>query len=141
MYCSLSDIYPEALPEKTVAELTDDVSGSRVDELVLKGVLEDASSFIDDYLRTRYSLPIKGKQATLKDVCVDIAVYKLHKRRNRVDDGIQATYNNAKSTLEDIVSGKIALDEGDTKSRRTASAVTPRDTYYTEDSLNAFTRS
>ena len=83
-YVTLDDLYSR-LSQEVLVQLTDDaktgaIVTDRVDEAI-----EFAQSEIDAALRTQYSLPlVEPFPPILKQIGIDIVVYRLYLRRRRV---------------------------------------------------------
>lgn len=95
-----------------LVQLTDHVqpfTGGIVDA-ILDNALSDAAATIDLYLGGRYDLPLSSTPAALVDLCCTLAFYRLN--RGRYTDDLRKDYDDAIKTLEQISTGKIALDQG-----------------------------
>lgn len=116
MYSALEDLY-NAASERTVAQLTDDESGSVVDEEIAKEAIAAADELIDANIRGRYELPLPETPPILKRLSVSIALFHLYSRRPEGDvpETVSMRYKDAMSTLDGIRGGKLTLGtpEGD----------------------------
>ena len=109
-YCTLSDI-EGALPREDIVALTDDQNFDRLDETVVNKAITGADSEIDGYLRGRYELPLSSAPELIKDISIEITIYKLFKRRRKIDmpESILNDYKLAVKKLESISKGTISL--------------------------------
>jgi len=111
MYCTLDDIVNFGMPTSRIAELSGDNGGREIDRAVVDGCISSASSIIDSYIRSKYTLPLKREHEVVKLICVNLAKFSLLQRRNK-DKDFENLYTNAISQLKDIQRGVIILDEG-----------------------------
>ena len=111
MYCTVKDI-ENAISYKKLAQQTDDNNGLMVNELIVNSLIQSNSNTIDDYLRGRYTLPLCNTHDTLKNLCKDLTVYELSKRRNTTTDEIRKSFEDAHDMLTKIQKGIMILDEG-----------------------------
>ena len=111
-YCSLDDI-KKRIPERELIDLTDDNDTGSVDTAVVDAIIISASNEINSYCQERYAEHIPFDEASvpslIKDLCVELSVYKLKLRRNRVDESWEAIYDHAIKTLEKISKGTVSL--------------------------------
>ncbi len=112
-YATLADI-EKWIDADTLVRLTDDGGLGIVDTAVVDAVLDAASLEIDGYLGGRYTLPLAQPPAILAKLCVDIAGYLLHIRRDEVPaDYWTRQYDNAVAFLRRVADGRISLGAGD----------------------------
>ena len=113
-YATLDDL-KSAMSEQSLLDLSQD--NPDLDELdltVIDRALTDASELIDGYLRGRYILPITPTPSILRQLCVDIARYKLHLRRpegGELPANISDSYKNALNILKAIPKGEFSLGD------------------------------
>lgn len=74
--------------------------------------LESASSEIDSYISVRYDVPLASPSPMVKQVCVDIAVYRLAVSTTRLTDEMRQRYEDAVEWLKSIAKGNAAVDDG-----------------------------
>lgn len=111
MYANKAEMILE-YGEKELIELTDRaeiLTGAIVDE-VLDQALTGASAVIDSYVSRRYKLPLTTTPIVLRDHCMSIAWYKLHRGRHREED--RKAYEDAMAYLGQLSSGAAVLDVG-----------------------------
>jgi len=112
-YATATDLR-QWIDEAALVQLTDDQDAGTADEDIIESVLEAASTEIDGYLGGRYELPMAAPPAILKKLCVDIAGWLLHVRRDvGAPEHWQRRYDNAVRFLEQVAAGKITLGAGD----------------------------
>ncbi len=122
MYCTVQDI-ETAISATQLAQLSDDADGSVVDEAVVESIIRTNSDIIDDYLRGRYSLPLRNNHSVIKQTCVDMVRYELCKRRTGVlTESERKEYEISIKTLTNLQRGIIVLDEN-TKTQIAGSVV------------------
>ena len=91
-------------------QLTDDENSGAVDTDVVAAVLSEASGAVDSYCRQRYAVPLQSSEQ-VKGLTLDIAVYLLYSRRDRVRDVVRQRYQDAVQFLKDVGAGKASLDQ------------------------------
>ena len=112
-YATLDDLR-KWLDSDALIRLTDDGGLGVVDQAVVDAVLEAASSEIDGYLGSRYALPLADPPGILTKLCVDIAGYLLHLRREETPGEYwQKQYENGVAFLSKVAEGRITLGAGD----------------------------
>jgi len=111
-YCVIDDI-KKVFPEERLIELTDDNNTGAYDENIMNSLIEKATNEINGYCQERYSIPFAVVPGLIKDMCVDIVIYLLYLRRERVPEEIQANYKRILEKLRDIADGKISLGTTD----------------------------
>lgn len=71
--------------------------------------LDYATAEIDSYLAARHTLPLTEVPLVLKQLCVDIAVYRLALSGELMTDEIDKRYERALARLRDLAAGKANL--------------------------------
>jgi phage gp36-like protein len=117
-YCTLAQIIADAVPEKIVAQCSNDADPTTVDTTIVNNLIAKADEFIDDYLRDRYTLPLANSHKTINTLSIIITAYLLQCRRGKVPELWQKRYDDAKATLLQLQQGKLTLDEGTTSADR-----------------------
>lgn len=108
-YSTIKDIINE-LPDKTLAQLTDDKDGLVVDEDVVNSLIEAADAIIDGYCGTRYTVPLTPPTPFVSGLSRQITIYKLYaRRREGMPELRKEQYDDAIGRLKDVASGKITL--------------------------------
>lgn len=107
-YCILDDL-KNNLSEARLIELTDDTDSGVLNESIVNDNIERASNEINAYCQERYSVPFEIVPGIIKDICIDITIYRLFLRRENVPEDIQNSYKRAVEKLRDIADGKISL--------------------------------
>ncbi len=102
--------------------------------------IESASEEIDGYLRSAYSLPFADVPERIKQICKDIAIYNLYKRRQRTDmpESLTSIYKARIAELKDIQKGVISLgvESSETDVSEFHTNKTADDKIFTKDVLN-----
>ena len=103
----------DKLADNQLMQLTDDShSGQIVTETVVQAIA-DAEAEIDGYVAAQYGVPILAPiPRLLKALAIDITVYKLYARRQRVPDDVKDMYREAMRKLEQIARGILLLGPG-----------------------------
>ena len=109
-YATQSDLVPRRLTELVLGQLTDDSGQDVIDADVVTQVLTEASATVDSYVRLRYAVPLQPSEQ-IKGLTLDIAVYLLYSRRDRVSDSVQKRHDDAIQFLRDVGAGKAGLDQ------------------------------
>ena len=109
-YCTIADLV-EAFTADKLRQLTDDAKTGAYNSTTLQNAINDGQEEIDPYCRTRYdaSMPFATVPEMLKAINVDIAIYRLHKRRGRIPQEIVDAYDKAIKKLENIAKGIITI--------------------------------
>ena len=107
MYAVISDIralYGEA------ALLVADRSGEGVpDEAAVATALASASDEIDLHIGVRYELPLASPPNILRQLCIDIALYRLALDAAMLSEEARRRYEDARATLKSIGNGSARL--------------------------------
>ena len=99
------DLYGETYVLTTV-----DRDGDRdPDPAALDPGLTQASSLIDSYLGSRYTLPLPSAPAVLVQACVDIAIYKWCADHQGLTEEKRVRYDDAIKWLKDVSKGLATL--------------------------------
>jgi phage gp36-like protein len=113
MYCSVKDI-EDYLSPSVAAQLSNDTNSNVVNKTLIQQYIDNATDFINGYLRGRYELPLQNTHSILNELCRRLVKYNLYDRRSKLDENLKELYNDAKLILKDIQGGKHTLDESDT---------------------------
>ena len=107
-YAQVSDITGR-YPSRDLIELTDP-DAQAVNEAVITQALMDASSEIDGYLESRFSLPITSPPVVLILLCCDIAMYRMQSLRPLRDiEDARKRYEDVIRKLEKVAKGELTL--------------------------------
>jgi phage gp36-like protein len=111
-YCTIADLV-EAFTSDKLRQLTDDAKTGAYDSTILQAAIDDGQEEIDPYVRTRYSalMPFSTVPGMLKALNVDIAIYRVHKRRGAIPQLIVDAYDKVIKKLEQIAKGLINLGD------------------------------
>lgn len=108
-YCTENDLLNQ-LTQAELIQLTDDAGTGLVDSAKVAAALAAASATIDAYAGARYSLPLAPSDKVTQ-LCVDLAIYELEKRRRRIREATLAARDAAFSFLRDLARGRAVLDQ------------------------------
>ncbi len=108
-YCTQSDLLNQ-LTQAELVQLTDDDATGAVDPAKVDAALNAASATIDAYAGARYTLPLQSSEK-IKQLCIDLAIYELEKRRRRLRDATVAARDAAFAFLRDLARGRAVLDQ------------------------------
>lgn len=108
-YCTENDLLNQ-LTQTELVQLTDDAGTGAVDSAKVDAALAAASATIDAYAGARYTLPLQPSDK-VKQLCVDLTIYELEKRRRRLRDATLAARDAALSFLRDLARGRAVLDQ------------------------------
>lgn len=141
MYCNLSDL-KKRISEQEITRLVAD-GGSIVDFddpedpglLLVNAAIESSTTEIDFACAVKYPVPLSPIPPRIVDICVDISIYNLFKRRFReIPELIVKQYDDAKKELNEIAKGNrilnVTLPEGETSSSEIAVSKTDADKTY-----------
>lgn len=137
-YCILADLQSR-FGDAELLRIADRDRDDEVDTAVVDIALADATSEIDAYISTRYTVPMNPVPAILKRICADIARYRLYDE-NPLEE-VESRYKQAITTLRDIANGRASLKDP-TAPTTTSSQVdvltTDCDRVFTRESLRGF---
>lgn len=108
-YCTESDLLNQ-LTQAELVQLTDDAGTGEVDSAKVTSALNAASATIDAYAGARYTLPLQPSDKVTQ-LCLDLAVYELEKRRRRLRAATLAARDAALAFLRDLARGRAVLDQ------------------------------
>jgi len=94
-----------------------------VDDAKVTRGLEAATAEIDSYIADRYPLPLSTTPDVLRNMCVDIATYKLSQTADALTDEIRERYKDAIKWLDKVNTGKISLGLPKAAGHKSAKAV------------------
>lgn len=132
-YATQQDIIDRVGLDALTAVADRDGSGAAETEAV-DAALDDASADIDSYVAVRYPLPLTSTPATLKRVCVDIAMY--HLSGNRTTEEVERRYNNALAWLRDLAAGRASLGNDPAETSGGGASFTGGDRQMTRSNLD-----
>ena len=107
-YCTQQDMI-DRFGNDTVVELTDRAipPTNTIDTTVLDRAIEDATSFINGFLQSRYTLPLSSIPSVIKRLAVDITRYYLHDEH--VPEHVDNKFKSAEKTLKSVSKGEVNL--------------------------------
>ena len=111
-YCTRQDIGRE-IGATDLAQTTDDVNGTTPDDTIINDKIAESTITINDYLRSRYALPITDTEtlATLRAFCTTLTACKLYDRRlkMKMPEALLKTQEGVMKELEKIQQGRRKL--------------------------------
>lgn len=108
-YLTQSDLI-EQISEAQLTQLTDDTKLGIVDVDTVTRVITAAEAEVNGYLATRYSVPVGVPVPDLvKKWALDIAVYNLYRRRQRMPADVRTAYEDTIKALTQVAKGTITL--------------------------------
>lgn len=114
-YCTLDDLYNDKPSELLRLFAGDEGDSDATVDSRLGAAIEKASARIDSYLCSRYPTPLENPPPSVRDLCVDIAVYYIFSRRGIDEDSaeksVQKRYDDALKFLREISSGSASIGE------------------------------
>ena len=120
MYCTYDDLLIE-IPEKDILTLIDDTgneaSMTPVLQTKVEAIIQKADNEINSYCMERYTVPLDPIPGIIKDLSVDLSIYKLHNRRGKRASRWDDQYKRAIEILEKISEGKMSLGTDNVKPR------------------------
>lgn len=151
MYCSIEDISKDLSLDVIIRLVNDEnLSPDTIDltdedsppVLRITEQIKAASTEIDGYIRSRYTVPMLPIPDRVKHICKDISIYNLYKRRFRLEmpESLVSIYKQRTSELEKIQKGIINLDvqEPPSGSGQFVINKTSNDRVFGKDVLNGF---
>lgn len=96
--------------EDAVLLVAADAETGGIDAAAVNAALENATSLIDTHVGVRYSTPLASVPVLVRDLCIDIALYKLSKVGAGLNEEGRIRYDDAISLLKRIADGKAKLD-------------------------------
>lgn len=113
-YATLTDLL-RRVPEETLIQLTDDISGTDVNEDIVDTAISEADEEIDAYLSMRYSLPFASTPAIVVRMSADLAVCRLYARCGHIE--LPKQWEERRQAvgrmLEKLAEGKLKIDVPD----------------------------
>lgn len=138
-YCTQSDLLHQ-LTQAELIQLTDDAGTGSVDTAKVDAALAAAAATIDAYAGARYSLPLQPSER-VKQLCIDLAIYELEKRRRRLREATLAARDAALAFLRDLARGRAVLDQPAGAPAQQSEAdvkQTDRDRTFSDEKLEGF---
>jgi phage gp36-like protein len=109
-YAATTDLQ-QRVTTKQLVELTDFDNEGVQDDARIQDALDSASSEIDSYCGSRYSLPLTASKQVI-DICLKLAIYRLFAGRQRdFPSIITKDHDDAILFLKDVAAEKATLDQ------------------------------
>lgn len=109
MYATIDDL--TALYGQAALYVADRDGDGAADEGAVERALAAASATVDSYLAARYALPLPpGTDTTvLRDLAIDLAVYRLAQSRDVLTEELRRRHDDARAELARFQEGEQAL--------------------------------
>jgi phage gp36-like protein len=111
-YCAKADLI-RRFGAKELAELTDETAAHSSDDDEITDACDEASSLIDSYLSTRYTVPLDPAPTMVRKWACDLARKDLWKDRAGPDSVVTLNAEAAMSQLKDVAKGLSGLPGAD----------------------------
>lgn len=139
-YCTLEQL-TDRYTQRLLLQLTDreQPPAGEIDTDAIDRAIADAEAMIDGYLAVKYQLPLSDVPPMVRDLCLEIAIYKLHPFEP--DPKIIRDYEQALKTLLQVSKGdvKLPLAGAEPAAAGNSGVVTnDRQRPFTEDNLTGF---
>lgn len=95
----------------TLDRLADRDGEGTADAAKVSRALDDASALVDGYIALRVTLPLSPVPAVLRNLTVDIAMYRLATDAGLLSEDARARYDDAIRFLRDVSAGKAAIPQ------------------------------
>lgn len=138
-YASREDLVAR-IGEELLVEISDLDRTGEADESRITAALEDASAEIDAYAQARYVVPFASVPAMIRQVCVDLALYRMFAARGydaQQDKAIPERHKNAIAFLDRLSKGQVTIGVKTPAKDQGATVVAP-DRIFTRDKLEGF---
>ncbi|MFA6690748.1 MAG: DUF1320 domain-containing protein [Saccharofermentanales bacterium] len=106
-YCSQEDLL-KLIPEVELAELTAE-SGDTPDSAIVSDCIGQADAEINSYLAVRYRFPLAATPDRVKSLSIDIAIYHIYSRRDRIPESRRQKYKDAVAFLKAVALGRAEI--------------------------------
>jgi len=107
LYCTIQDLI-DRVGEDELIELTDRSNVGELDAAVINGAIADASSLMDGYIATRYTVPLAVDfPVMLTRLCCNIARFNLYD--THPTENVKQQFDATMKVLGQISKGHITL--------------------------------
>lgn len=106
-YAQIADI--RALYGETALLVADRAGQGTPDVIAVDTALAAASDEIDLHIGVRYELPLATPPTILRQLCIDIALYRLALDAAMLSEEARRRYEDARATLKSIATGAARL--------------------------------
>ena len=114
-YCTIDNVI-RAITERELIKLTDDPEdrSNAVNESVVTETISGADGEIDEYIGTRYAVPLTTVPVIIRELSIEITILKLYKMTvGPIPPKWEEAYKAATKKLERIATGKLLLPQGE----------------------------
>lgn len=142
-YSVLEDIQIR-ISENILIQLTDDTDSGAVDSSKVEAAVEWADEIIDGYIRGRYTLPLTEIPGLIRNISVDLAIYRLYTRRMTADipESITNIFKSSLKILSDIQTNKVSIGINEVQTPKSKPTYTFRTTLnqqiFSKDLLDSY---
>lgn len=95
----------------TLDRLADRDGDGVADAPKVQRALDDAAALVDGYIATRVTLPLATVPAVLKNLSIDIAVYRLATDAGLLSEDARRRHEDAIQFLRDVAAGRAAIPQ------------------------------
>lgn len=99
----------DKLPDSQLLQLTDDTKSGTINATVVNDAIADSEAMVDGYVGVQYAVPMSPVPRLLKALTIDVTVFRLYLRRQRVPEDIKLGNDLALRKLEQIAKGILLL--------------------------------
>lgn len=109
------EAFKDWLPERFLAELTNDTGNYTADDGIIDLAMDWAVSLFESKVMVRSDIPIpalsdNGKPPTVVFEAIhDLTLYRLYQRRGHMPQGVEVQYENQMEWLNDIVNRRANI--------------------------------
>lgn len=108
MYASKEDI-DDLYGADLLIKIADQDRDGVADPAIVQRGLDSAQGLIDGALEGKYTLPLTGTSSLLRELAIDIAVYKICLQRSIRTNEMRQRYDDAMCILDKIAAGKQGI--------------------------------
>lgn len=110
----------------TIDRLADRDGNGSADDATIARALDDASALIDGYIAIRVALPLTPVPAVVKNLAIDIAIYRLAIDAGLLAEDMRKRYEDAVSFLKDVARGIATVPQPKPADAPTTPAASPQ---------------
>ncbi len=139
-YASATDI-TDLMGDDMLIRLADRDGDGIYDDAKVTRALDDASALIDGYIAARVPLPLITVPPVLKNLTIDIAVYRLSTDAALLAEDVRTRYEDAIKFLRDVAAGKAQIPQPKPEGAPAVTEVTPPQAVIVDGPPRLFSRS
>lgn len=99
----------DKLPDSQLLQLTDDTKSGTINAQVVSDAIADSEALVDGYVAVQYATPLSPVPRLVKALTIDVTVFRLYARRQRIPDDVKLANDLALRKLEQIAKGILSL--------------------------------